>query len=473
MLNWLYMKKEVEEILSRGIAEFTDPAGTFTEKLVKKADGKYTKDLIIKLGVDPSRPDLHLGHAVVLRKLRQLQDLGSKVVFLVGDFTARIGDPSGRSKTRPEIEQAEVDKNAKTYIDQVGKILLTDPKHFSWIRNSDWFTNVTDLNLPNDYEINMDVTVDKKTAKIKIAPNSFMGKAIVFEQTRMQVRDLGLKDRVSVITLMNLLWGLKHITHSHLIERDMFKERIDAGRELYMHEMLYPVFQGIDSFVISQIYGSCDLEIGGSDQTFNMLMGRDIMKANKTEQQAVMSLEILPGLDGKEKMSKSLDNCISITDSPSDMFGKVMSLPDSAITTYFKLATYTPLSEIEKIEKKLADKKHNPKDSKTRLAHEIVSIYHGENAAQEAEKDFSHTFSKGQSPQQIETVKAPKDAKLSDAVISQGTVSSKTEWRRLIKDGAVTNLDTGEKISNPDEALKDEAIVLRLGKHRFIRIEPL
>ncbi len=473
MLNWLYMKKELEELLSRGVSEFTDPAGTFTEKLLKKADGKYTKDLVIKLGVDPSRPDIHLGHAVVLRKLRQFQDLGCKVVFLVGDFTARIGDPSGRSKTRPEIEQAEVDKNAKTYIDQVGKILKTDPKHFSWIRNSDWFTNVTDLNLPNDYEINMDVTVDKKTAKIKIAPNSFMGKAIVFEQTRMQVRDLGLKDRVSVITLMNLLWGLRHITHSRLVDRDMFKERIDAGRELYMHEMLYPVFQGIDSYVISQVYGSCDLEIGGSDQTFNMLIGRDIMKANKIEQQAVMSVEILPGLDGKEKMSKSLDNYIAITDSPSEMFGKVMSLPDSAIVTYFKLATYTPVTEIKEIEKKLGDKKHNPKDSKTRLAHEIVSIYHGEEAAREAEKDFSSTFSRGESPQKIETVKVPQGTKLSDAIISQGTVDSKTEWRRLVVDGAVTNLDTGAKISSQDETLGEKPIVLRLGKHRFIRIEPL
>lgn len=467
------MNKEVEEVLSRGVAEFIDPGGVFAEKLIKKAKGQHTKDLVIKLGVDPSRPDIHLGHAVILRKLRQFQDLGCKVVFLVGDFTARIGDPSGRSKTRPEIEQAEVDQNAKTYIDQVGKILRTEPQYFSWIRNSDWFTNITDLNLPNDYEINMDVTVDKKTAKIKIAPNSFIGKAIVFEQTRMQVRDLGLKDRISVITLMNLLWGLKHITHSRLVERDMFQARMASNQELYMHEMLYPVFQGIDSFVISQIYGSCDLEIGGSDQTFNMLMGRDIMKANKSEEQAVMSLEILLGLDGKEKMSKSLDNYIAITDTPREMFGKVMSIPDSAISTYFKLATYTPISEIKDIEKKLIDRKHNPKDIKARLAHEIVSIYHGENMAGEAEKDFTNTFSKGESPKEVPVVRVSSETKLVDVTLSEGAVESKTEWRRLVKDGAVMNMETGKKLSSSDEVLGKSPITLRIGKHRFIRIEPL
>ncbi|MGB3922017.1 MAG: tyrosine--tRNA ligase [Minisyncoccia bacterium] len=467
------MTKEVEEVLARGVSGLVDPGGVFTEKLLKKAKGEYQKDIIIKLGVDPSRPDIHLGHAVILRKLRQLQDLGCKTVFLVGDFTARIGDPSGKSKTRPELEQAEVDHNAKTYIDQVGKILRTEPKYFSWIRNSDWFTNITDLNLPNDYEVSMDVTVEKKTAKIRITPNSFVGKAIVFEKTRMQVRDLGLKDRISVITLLNLLWALKHTTHSRLIERDMFQERLSAGQELFMHEMLYPVFQGIDSFVISQIYGSCDLEIGGTDQTFNMLVGRDVMKANKSEQQAVMSLEILPGLDGKEKMSKSLDNYIAITDKPSEMFGKVMSLPDFAIAIYFKLATYAPLSEIKEIEKKLSDSKHNPKDVKMRLAHEIVSIYHGEAAAKEAEKEFTNTFSKRQSPQTPETVKISRGTKLSETLLAQGIVESKTEWRRLIKEGAITNVETGKKISSVDETLGDKPVTLRVGKHRFIKIEPL
>jgi len=464
------MKKEVEEVLSRSVTELTDPDGVFVEKLSKKAAGEYSKDLVIKLGVDPSRPDIHLGHAVVFRKLRQFQDLGAKVVFLVGDFTARIGDPSGRSKTRPEIEQTEVEKNAKTYIEQVGKILRLEPKYFSWIRNSDWFTNITDLNLPADYEINMDVTVDKKTAKIKIAPNSFIGKAVVFEQTRMQVRDLGLKDRISVITLMNLLWSLKHLTHARLIERDLFQGRLASGQELYMHEMLYPVFQGIDSYVISQIYGSCDLEIGGRDQTFNMLMGRDIMRANKAEPQAVMSLEILPGLDGKEKMSKSFDNYIAITDSPSEMFGKVMSIPDSAISTYFKLATYTPIAEVKEIEKKLADKKHNPKEFKTRLAHEIVSIYHGEATAKKAEKGFASTFSRGEKPE-LEPVKAKPGEKLSDLLQKHGIIKSKSEWRRLVEEGAVYNFETEEKITSPDTPVLPGDTTIRVGKNRFFRTD--
>lgn len=466
------MNKEVTEILSRGVGVFTDPEGVFENKLLKKIKGEYKKDLIIKLGVDPSRPDIHLGHAVILRKLRQFQDLGCKVVFLVGDFTARIGDPSGRSKTRPETEQAEVDKNAQTYIEQVGKILRTEPQVFSWIRNSDWFTNITDLNLPDDYKIDMDVAVEGKTTKIKIAPNSFMGKAIVFEQTRMQVRDIGLKDKISVITLLNILWSLKHITHAQLIERDMFQERIKNGQELYMHEMLYPVFQGIDSFVLSQIYGSCDLEIGGTDQTFNMLMGRDIMKANNVEQQAVLSLNILPGLDGKEKMSKSLDNYVAIIDKPNEMFGKIMSIPDSAISTYFELATYTPIEEIKEIEKKLSDTKNNPKKFKERLAHEIVAIYHGEELAKESGNNFYETFSNKGVPKDIETIKISRETKLSDALLSQKVISSKTEWRRLVKDGAISNQETGEKISDPDESIQKD-IILRIGKHRFVRLEVL
>lgn len=465
------MNKEIEEIFSRGVGTFTDVDGVFKEKLLKKTKGEYPKDIIIKLGVDPSRPDIHLGHAVVLRKLRQFQDLGCKVVFLVGDFTARIGDPSGKSKTRPEIEQIEVDKNAKTYIDQVGKILRTDKHLFSWIRNSDWFTNITDLNLPDNYNVDMDVTVDGKTTKIKIPPNSFVGKAVVFEQTRMQVRDLGLKDRISVITILNVLWGLRHITHSRLIDRDLFQERIRAGQELYMHEMLYPVFQGIDSFVLSQIYGSCDLEIGGTDQTFNMLMGRDVMRANKIEPQAVLSIEILPGLDGKEKMSKSLDNYVAITDVPAEMFGKIMSIPDSAIATYFELSTYTPLSEIKEIEKKIKDTKYNPRDIKLRLAHEIVSIYHGERVAGSAEKDFIETFSKSNEPKDIETVNGVIGTKIFDTLAIQNVVSSKTEWRRLVKEGAVFHFETGKKIGSIEATISGPETTLRIGKHRFIKIK--
>lgn len=450
------MNKDVGELLSRGVGTLIDPDGSFEQKLIKKAKGEYSKDIIIKLGIDPTRPDIHLGHAVVLRRLRQFQDLGCKVVFIIGDFTTRIGDPTGRSKVRPELEQAEVEKNAMTYIEQVGKILKTDPESFSWIRNSDWFTNITDLNLPEDYQINMDITVDGKNTKIPIAPNSFVGKAVAFEQSRMQVKNLKLKGRISVITLSSFLWSLRNLTHSRLIERDMFQDRINSGQELYLHELMYPVLQGIDSFVISQIYGSCDLEIGGTDQTFNMLVGRDVMKANKALEQSVMSLEILPGTDGKEKMSKSLDNYIAITDTPNDMFGKVMSIPDSAIASYFRLATYTPVGEIEEIEKKIGGGKHNPKEFKVRLAHEITAIYHGEEAANQAEKNFSETFSKKGTPKDIKVVKAPEDKALVEILLEEELVSSKTEFNRLSKAGAINEIEPG---------------VYRIGKHRFIKIE--
>lgn len=444
------MDKDVEELLSRGVGTFVDPEGTFKEKLLKKKSGQYDKDIIIKLGVDPNRPDIHLGHAVILRRLRQFQDAGCKVVFIVGDFTAQIGDPTGKSKVRPEVEQAEVEKNAATFIEQVGKILRTDPAVFSWIRNSDWFTNVTDMNLPDDYKITMDISMEGKNTQVPIPPNSFVGKAIAFEQSRMQVKDLKLKERISVITLTNFLWNLKQLTHARLIDRDMFQERLSAGGELYLHEMMYPVLQGIDSYALSQIYGSCDLEIGGTDQTFNMLMGRDIMKASSVAPQSVMSLEILPGLDGKEKMSKSLDNYISITDKPVEMFGKAMSIPDDVVPAYFKLATYTPVEEIEKIIK------GHPKEAKMRLAHEIVAIYHGEEAAKSSKESFEQTFSRGGVPKDIETVKAGKDTPLVDTFLKHGLISSKAEFNRLSKEGAIKEIESG---------------VYRIGKHRFIRIE--
>lgn len=466
-------KDELNELFSRGVATFVDPDDSFKNKVIAKAKGERKEPVVIKLGVDPNRPDIHLGHAVVLRKLRQFQDAGCKVIFLVGGYTARIGDPTGKSKTRPEVELEEIERNAKTYIEQVGKILRTDdPNIFSWISNSDWFTNVTDINLPDDAKVDMEVNTDGKAASVPIPPNSFVAKALVFEQTRMQVRDLGLKDKITVITLSGFLWALRHLTHGRLISRDMFQERLEKGEELYMHEMMYPVLQGIDSSALAQIYGSCDLEIGGTDQTFNMLIGREIMKNNKQEPQAVMALEILTGTDGKEKMSKSLDNYIGITDSPREIFGKVMSVPDSCLIQYFTLATYTPTKEIEKIEERLKEGKLHPKDAKLRLAKEIVAIYHGDKAAAEAETGFIETFSKGGIPDELETVKAPLGERIADIVLSQKLVKSMTEWRRLIKEGAVKNMDSGEAIDSP-EAKLESATTLKIGKHRFLKIDTL
>lgn len=454
---------DVQEALSRAVASFIDPDDSFRKKLEAKINGTYDKDIVVKFGVDPTRPDIHLGHAVLLRKLRALQDLGCKVIFLVGDVTASIGDPTGRSKVRPELSGEEIAANMKTFLDQVGKILRTEPEVFSWITNSEWFLNVTDIMAGPDTKLE----VDGKP----LEPNSLLGKALLFENTRMQKTALE-KSQIVTVTLRQFIATLRHITHSRLIARDMFQERLEKGEELYMHEMMYPVMQGIDSFAIAQIYGSCDLEIGGTDQTFNMLMGRDVMKMSNLPEQSVLSLEIIPGLDGKEKMSKSLDNYIAITDAPNDMFGKVMSVPDAVIPTYFRLATYTPTEEIGEIERRLSSGKENPRDLKMRLAHEIVAIYHGEEAAMSAEKNFIETFSKGGIPSDVETVKAAKGEKLVDVLLAHKVVESKTEWRRLVDDGAVSHAETGDKISSAD-ALLESAIVLRVGKKRFIKIETL
>jgi tyrosyl-tRNA synthetase len=455
---------EIEELLSRNVAELIDPDGFFRNKL-KENPGK----VVVKLGVDPTRPDIHIGHAVVLRKLRKFQDLGCKVVFLVGDFTALIGDPSGRNKARPEVSKDEVEANMKTYLEQVNKILKTDKEVFSWIKNSDWFLNVTDLIFSPDHKAELTLRKDGKEMTVPLDPNSFVGKAFAFEQSRMQVSELGMKSKVAVVTLKSFLSTLRRITHSRLIERDMFQERIKSGNELYMHEMMYPVLQGIDSSVMATIYGSCDLEVGGTDQTFNMLMGRDVMKQNGQDPQAVISFELLAGTDGKEKMSKSLDNYVGITEAPDVMFGKIMSIPDSLIVSYFEMCTYTPLDDIAKIRRDLENGKINPKDIKQRLAREIVAIYHGVAVSENAEKNFVNVFSKGAMPENISEHKVKSGVKLVDCLLEVNLTSSKTEARRLISEGAVENVDTQEKIEDP-EFILTKTIIIRVGKKRFAKL---
>lgn len=443
---------EIEHVFSRGVVDFIDPNNTFQEKVQQKIAGTYTSDIVIKLGVDPTRPDIHLGHAVILRKLRALQDVGCKVVFLIGDYTSQIGDPTGKSKVRPEISQQEIEENMKTYLEQVGKILRTDKEVFSWIRNSDWYTSVTDIEPQPGLKINFNSFV--------LNSQSTMGKAFVFEETRMQKRDLK-NNQIHAVSFSRILGTLRRITHARLIERDMFQERIASGGELYMHEMLYPVLQGIDSALIHSIYGSCDLEIGGTDQTFNMLMGRDVMKINNQPEQSVMSLDILPGTDGKEKMSKSLDNYIGITDEPNDMYGKVMSLPDDVLKTYFLLTTPINESEIEEI------LKGHPKEAKMKLAKTITAMYHGEESAQEAEDGFENTFAKGGIPEDVQEVE--KKETIVDTLLAAECVASKTEGRRLIENGAVTHLESGEKVSDPN--ISPQEGTYKIGKHRFCKIK--
>lgn len=454
--------QELNMLFTRGVGEFVDPDNSFRKKIEAKIKGENNKDIIIKFGVDPTRPDIHLGHAVVFRKLRKLQDLGCKAIFLVGDYTSQIGDPTGKNKVRPELEQKEIEANMKTYLDQVGKILSTTPETFSWIRNSDWFTSVTDIQTTPGLKVNL--TGNGMTGVFE--GNSFIGKAILFNKTRMQETHLHHKE-IHSLSFSYILRTLRKITHSRLIERDMFQNRIKNGEELYMHEMLYPVLQGLDSHILAKIYGSCDLEIGGSDQHFNMLMGRHVMKIYNQEEQAVISFQLLEGIDGKEKMSKSLDNYIAITDSPTDMYGKIMSIPDTLIIRYFELCTFIPSEIIEKKKGLLFSSEANPRDMKMELAKQIVAIYHGEGEAQKAEESFVHTFQKKEIPENIEEIIIPRETKFVDIVVEKGVVESKGNARRLIEQGAITHLETGTKIIDADHIVSSGTY--KIGKKEFIK----
>src|SRR3989338_3720860 len=368
------VEERMENLFTRGVASFVDPSSKFKEKLLKKAKGEISEDVIIKFGVDPTRPDLHLGHAVVLHKLRKFQDLGCKVVFLVGDFTASIGDPTGKSKVRPMVEQKEIEENMETYLRQVSKILLTTSQVFSWIRNSDWFYGVSDM-LPKE-GLNLDFWGRG------INPSSFLGKAFLYEKTRMQVRDL-----------------------------------------------------------------------------------------KKQEEQAVMSIDILVGTEGKEKMSKSLDNYISINDEPRDMFGKVMSIPDTVILNYYQLCTSADKERLKGIEVKLKDPKINPRDIKLDLAQEIVAIYHGADNALGVREAFLATFQKKEIPEGIEEIRTNEGEILADLLVRSKAVSSKSDLRRLVEEGAVKRLrEAGaeEKIVNYLEVATPG--VYKIGKRRFVKI---
>jgi tyrosyl-tRNA synthetase len=453
-------KDFIEELFSRGVVELIDPEGEFKKRLEENPE-----KIVIKLGADPNRPDLHLGHAVILRALRKFQDLGCKVVFLVGDFTAQIGDPSGKSKVRPEVSQEEIENNMKTYIDQVGKILSTEKEVFSWIRNSDWFLNISDLLV--DAAITYTDSVTK--ASVTFPPNSFFAKTAVYDSTRMQKTHVG-SPTIHDVTVRTFLATLRKITYNHLIQRDFFQDRLKKGEELYMHELMYPVLQGIDSSVLAHVYGACDLEVGGTDQTFNMLMGRDVMRGAGQSPQAVLSFTLLEGTDGKEKMSKSLDNYIGISDEPNDMYGKIMSIPDTLIGKYFKLCTYSPLSDIEEIENKLSSGDLHPKDTKMRLAREIVEIYHGPEKSKAAEENFLSVFSKGEVPADVKTVRVKKETSLKETLIQNNLVESGSEFSRLLVGGAISSVSSKKVFDDPKTTILADDVI-RVGKNRFLKIE--
>lgn len=390
------MKKDTHDLLTRGAADVLPDRRALSERL---ASGKR---LCIKLGLDPTAPDIHLGHAVVLRKLRQFQDLGHTVVLIVGDATAKVGDPSGRSKARPVLTETQIRDHAKTYVDQAKKI-LTDGKSSLVVRfNSEWLE------------------------KLKFD---------------------------------DLLKVMGTVTVAQIMDRDDFQKRMKAGTPVGFHELLYPLLQARDSVAID-----ADVEIGGTDQTFNMLMGRTLQAALGMTPQVVMTMPLLVGLDGKEKMSKSLGNYVGITDEPNDMYGKVMSIPDGQIKPWLELTTELPADEIAKV---LTLK--NPRDQKARLAKEIVSLYHGADTAEKAEKAYDSVFRKGGLPEDVQEFHATGSVQFAALVVAAGLAKSKSEARRAIEQGGV-RID-GKVVKKWDAMVETKpGMILKRGKKEFRRV---
>lgn len=391
-----HIRRGVEEIL---------PEDALVEKL-KKAE-KTGTPLVVKLGCDPSRPDLHLGHAVVLRKLRQFQDLGHQAVLIVGDFTGMIGDPSGKSKARPALTLEETRANGQTYFDQASKIL--DPEKTIIRYNSEWLGE-------------------------------------------MSFRDvIGLAAKYTVARMM---------------ERDEFEKRYSAGEPISVHEFLYPLAQAQDSVVIE-----ADIELGGTDQKFNLLVGREVQGRSGQEPQVCLTMPILEGTDGVEKMSKSLDNYIGISEPPEQMYGKTLSIPDALIFRYFELATDAPTEELERLN---AFAQADPRNAKHDLAFRITRMYHGEDAARAAREHFERTVIRGEMPEDIEDFAPQTEGGkigLVHLIAQAGLAASNGEARRLVQGGGV-QID-GEKIADVAYTVDVAAqapFVLRAGKRRYVRV---
>ncbi len=371
------------------------------EELVEKL--KKKKTLRIKYGADPSRPDLHLGHYVCLKKLKDLQDLGHRIIFIVGDFTAMIGDPSGRSKTRPRLSKEEVFENSKTYFEQVFKVL--DPEKTEIRYNSEWLSKLTPYQI---IELSATYTV------------------------------------------------------SRMLERDDFKDRFKNNIPISIHEFLYPLFQAYDSVAIS-----ADIEVGGTDQKFNFLVGREVQQAFGQEPQVILTVPILEGTDGKLKMSKSYDNYIGITESPDMMFGKVMSIPDNLMLKYYKLVLYYEDDKLKDIEKRIAE---NPRDCKADLAERIVEIFWGKEAARAAREEFDRVFKYGGVPDEIPEFIVPSEGMpIIEILAKSGVVSSKSEARRLISQKAVK---VGDRVilSEFENIVPGDGLVIKVGKRKFLKV---
>jgi len=379
-----------------------------TELLAKLERSRRTGEpLKVKLGLDPTAPDLHLGHTVVLRKLRDFQDLGHQIIVIIGDFTGLIGDPSGRSETRKPLTWDEIRANAETYRVQLGKILDIERTQIEF--NSTW-----------------------------------LGK----------------------LTFENVIRETAHLTVARMLQREDFAARYAAERPISLHEFLYPIAQAYDSVALG-----ADVELGGTDQTFNLLVGRDLQRAHGQAPQIALTVSILEGLDGAQKMSKSLGNYVGITEKPDDIFGKLMSVSDALMWRYFELLTRIPQSEVGAL------RAGHPMDAKKRLARTITAQFHGEEAAAEAEANFARVFQQRRDPERIEEIRvaagrigaAGGEVTLVKLLLASGSVSSNSEARRMIQQGAV-EVD-GERISDVNQALRTgKTYLVRVGKRLFRRI---
>jgi tyrosyl-tRNA synthetase len=401
-MTFLSVDKQME-LIRRGVEEII-PEDALIKKLEKSK--KHNTPLIIKLGCDPSRPDLHIGHGVVLRKLRHFQDLGHQAVLLIGDFTAMIGDPSGRNKTRPSLSLEEAKANAESYVNQ-SKVIL-DIDSLKILYNYEWLNTM------------------KFSDVIELASK---------------------------------------YTVARMLERDDFTKRYQSETPILLHEFLYPLAQGMDSVEIK-----ADVEIGGTDQKFNLLVGRDLQREYGQEPQCIITLPLLEGTDGVEKMSKTYGNEIGLLDPPQDKYGKIMSISDDMIVKYFRLAADADDQKVEAIKSLLYDSKTNPRDVKRELGRAIVKIYHGADEAQAAEQHFDKVIVQKDIPDEMDEVELESDQLLVDIITNAGLTKSKGEARRLIKQNAV-KLD-GAVCKDIDQKLHaGKESVIKVGKRRFLKVK--
>ena len=393
------MSQSIEMILAelkRGVEDIYSEADLI-EKL------KENRPLRVKLGADPTAPDIHLGHTVVLNKLRQFQNFGHKVIFLIGDFTATVGDPSGKNATRPPLSREDVLRNAETYKEQIFKIL--DPQKTRIVFNSEW---------------------------------------------------LGELGTVGMIRLAS------NYTVARMLERDDFKKRFANQQSIAIHEFIYPLLQGHDSVALE-----ADVELGGTDQTFNLLIGRELQKSAGQKPQVAMTLPLLVGLDGEKKMSKSLGNYIGVTEAPSEMFGKIMSISDELMWDWYNLLSFRPLAEIAQLKADVEAGK-NPRDVKILLAKEIIARFHNEDAANAAEQEFINRFQKGAMPDEMPEFTFEGEIGLATLLKEAGLVPSTSEAIRSAQQGGV-KID-GEKVDDVRQNAQKGTFVYQVGKRKFARV---